>query len=347
MTAAVRRARAAFLWVGVIIPLSVLAVSAVIVAFWLPEIPDPAAVHWSESGVDGFGPGWIYLAILGGIAVMVIGFALLAWFAHRLPQNGRQVASAESERPQWSSTARFLGAMNLGVAAFISLVCLVGVGSQRGLADAADAPDIGLTVLLGFVLMTVAVAGGWFLQPSTPLPDSSRMETPADPLKTSATERLVWIGTATIARTGRTVIGGTLLLVCALAAVMIATGSGGMITAIIMLVTCAILIAAIVTTFAFRVRIGPAGLLVRSLAGWPKFEIPVADIESVRAVDIDPFAEFGGWGLRYGLNGRYGVVLRRGEALEVTRVGGRRFVVTVDDAQTAAAALAAVTRKEA
>jgi uncharacterized membrane protein len=347
MTAAVHRARTAFLWVGVIIPLSFLAVSAVIVALWLPEVPEPAAIHWSEDGVDGFGPGWTYLAILGGIAVMVIGFALLAWFSHRLPQNGQPVPSAEAARPQWSITARFLGAMNLGLAAIISLVTLVGVDAQRGLADAADTPDIGFEVLIGFLLMAAGVAIGWFLQPSTPLPDANGSESPADPLPTSATERLVWIGTAAIAGVAMAVLGGALLLACALAAIMIATGAGGVMTAVIMLASCAILIAALVTTFAFRVRIGPAGLLVRSLVGWPKIAIPAADIASVRAIEVDPFAEFGGWGLRYGLDGRYGVVLRRGEALEVTRVGGRRFVVTVDDAQTAAAALAAVARKEA
>lgn len=346
MTPAVRRARTAFLWVGVIIPLTILAVSAVIVAFWLPEIPEPAAIHWSEDGVNGFGPGWTYLAILGGIAVMVIGFALLAWFAHRLPQNGQPVPSAEAERPQWSITARFLGAMNLGLAAIISFITLVGVDAQRGLADAADTPDIGFEVLIGFLLMAAGVAIGWFLQPSTPLPDTSGSESPVEPLPTSATERLVWIGTAAIAGVASAVLGGAVLLACALAAVMIATGAGGVMTAVITLASCGILIAALVTTFAFRVRIGPAGLLVRSLAGWPRIEIPSADIASVRAIDVDPFAEFGGWGLRYGLDGRYGVVLRRGEALEVTRVGGRRFVVTVDDAQTAAAAFAAVTRKE-
>ncbi len=96
-------------------------------------------------------------------------------------------------------------------------------------------------------------------------------------------------------------------------------------------------------TFAFRVRIG-ARRTARAVAGGlaRRSRSRPADIASVRAIDVDPFAEFGGWGLRYGLDGRYGVVLRRGEALEVTRVGGRRFVVTVDDAQTAAAALAAV-----
>lgn len=346
MTADVRRARTAFLWIGVILPLTVLAVSAVIVAFWLPEIPEPAAIHWGEDGVDGFGPGWTYLVVLGGIAAMVIGFALLAWFAHRLPQNGQPVPTAEAERPQWSITARFLGAMNLGVVALIALLILVGVGSQRGLADAADTPDIGIEVLLGFLLMAAGVVIGWFLQPSTPLPDSNRTEDAAAPLPTSAGERVIWLGTATIAGSGLAVLGGAVLLTCALAAVMIATGAGGMMTAIIMLASCAVVIAALVTTFAFRVRIGPAGLLVRSLVGWPRIEIPAADIASVRAIHVDPFAEFGGWGLRYGLDGRYGVVLQRGEALEVMRAGGRRFVVTVDDAQTAAAALAAVTQKE-
>lgn len=346
MTADVRRARTAFLWVGVILPLTILAVAAIIIAFWLPEIPEPAAIHWSEDGVDGFGPGWTYFAILGGIAAMVLAFALLAWFAHRLPENGRPVPSVEAERPQWSITARFLGAMNLGVAGLVALVCLVGVGAQRGLADAADTPDIGFEVLVGFLLLAAGAAIGWFLQPATPLPDTRRGEDAAVALQTSATERLVWIGTATIAGSGMAVLGGALLFVCALAAVMIATGAGGVMTAIIMLASCAVLIAALVTTFAFRVRIGPAGLLVRSLAGWPKIEIPAADVASVRAIDVDPFAEFGGWGLRYGLDGRYGVVLRRGEAIEVARAGGRRFVVTVDDAQTAAAALAVAARRE-
>lgn len=346
MTADVRRARTAFLWVGVILPLTILAVSAIIVALWLPEIPEPAAIHWGEDGVDGFGPGWTYLVILGVIAAMVIGLALLAWFAHRLPQNGQPVPAADAERPQWSITARFLGAMNLGMVALIALITLVGVGSQRGLADAADTPDIGIEVLLGFLLMAAGAVIGWFLQPSTPLPPSDRADGPVAPLQTSADERLVWIGTAAIARSGLAVLGGSVLLACSLAAIMIATGAGGMMTAIIMLASCAILIAALVTTFAFRVRIGPAGLLVRSLAGWPRIAIPAAEVVSVREIVVDPFAEFGGWGLRYGLDGRYGVVLRRGAALEVARVGGRRFVVTVDDAHTAAAALAAVTQTE-
>jgi hypothetical protein len=57
---------------------------------------------------------------------------------------------------------------------------------------------------------------------------------------------------------------------------------------------------------------------------------------------VNPLAEFGGWGWRWGADGRVGVVLRAGEGIQVTRTNGKRFVVTVDDAQTGASVLAGV-----
>ncbi|MFL1430121.1 MULTISPECIES: hypothetical protein [unclassified Nocardiopsis] len=64
-------------------------------------------------------------------------------------------------------------------------------------------------------------------------------------------------------------------------------------------------------------------------------------VQPRRLVAVGPAAR-GGLGpdpgrLRRG--GRVGLVLRRGEALMVERSGGRSFVVTVDDAATAAALL--------
>ncbi|MBD3752872.1 MAG: hypothetical protein IE935_10685 [Micrococcales bacterium] len=51
--------------------------------------------------------------------------------------------------------------------------------------------------------------------------------------------------------------------------------------------------------------------------------------------------------MRFAIDGRRGVVLRRGEALEVTRRSGRVFVVTVDDASTASALLIALRQRAA
>lgn len=345
MTPDLRRARTAFLWVGVIVPLAVIAVSAVVVAIWLPQLPKPAAVHWSGDGVDGFGPGWTFLAVLCGVGGgMVIAFALLVWFAHRRPSEQH---STDDVRPQWSVTARFLGAVNLGLAALMSVVALAAVGPQRGLADASEAPNVGGPAAIGgFLLLIVLTAIGWVLQPKVQTASPEGAVVSATALPASPSERVIWIGTATVARTGQIVLGGAVLFVLALAALLIATGGGNPWSITVLLATSALLIAAFIVTFAFRVRIGPSGLLVRSLAGWPKIMIPAAEVAAVRAVSVSPFAEFGGWGLRYGLDGRYGVVLRAGEALEVTRTDGRRFVVTVDDAESAASVLATAARVE-
>ncbi len=54
---------------------------------------------------------------------------------------------------------------------------------------------------------------------------------------------------------------------------------------------------------------------------------------------VDPLAQLGGWGVRYGRAGTVGFVGRKGEALAVERTGGRPLVVTVDDVARAAALL--------
>ena len=133
------------------------------------------------------------------------------------------------------------------------------------------------------------------------------------------------------------VLGIGVFLTIAMSVLLLARGvAAGWIVAVIAL----ILVILVASGLSFRVRASAAGLRVRSAAGWPRLEIPATEIASTRAVQVNPFAEFGGWGYRFGTDGRRGFVLRTGEALEVTRPDGRVFVVTVDDAATAASVLA-------
>ena len=83
-----------------------------------------------------------------------------------------------------------------------------------------------------------------------------------------------------------------------------------------------------------------------SYLGVPRFHVPLTEIAAVRAILVNPLADFGGWGVRTALDGRTGVVLRRGEALEIAKRSGRVFVVTVDDAATAAAAIEGLRARE-
>lgn len=338
--AEVLRARTAFLWVGVFIPLILLALSAIVVLAWLPELPESVGIHWSgDGGPDGFAPqGMLFSTPILG-AVLVVLFAVMAWFAHRLPGADRGVP-AGVPAPRWSPTARFLGAINLGLGAFMALLTVATAGLQRGLADAADAPDITPWTVAGFGVLAVGTVIGWVLQPSVP---TNTSPVAATGIPVADAERLAWFGRATMARTGVVVLGvSTLVLLGATVFVIARAAEDGWGTAWLLVALSVLMPVVICCMFAFRVRIDRRGLRVRSFLGWPNTRIPLDDIAKVEVVDINPLAEFGGWGWRIGLDGRRGVVLRTGEALQVTRGSGRVFVVTVDGAAEAGSVLQAL-----
>ncbi|MFF1573368.1 hypothetical protein ACFVWR_11505 [Leifsonia sp. NPDC058292] len=60
---------------------------------------------------------------------------------------------------------------------------------------------------------------------------------------------------------------------------------------------------------------------------------------------MNPIGDFGGFGMRYSTGRRFGVVLRHGPPIGVERRDGRRFVVTVADADTGAALLQALAQR--
>lgn len=331
MTTEIRRARTAFIWVALVAPLVILALAATIIAAWMPDLPDPMAIHWSGSGADGFASSWAYVAGIVGIGAAVVVFdAVLALVAHRLPRS-----SGAAPAGPWSATARFLGAVNLGVGVMIAVIAVAGAAIQRGLTDAADAPDIGGWAAIGMVLLVVAAVLGWFLQPRSPVAPADQ-GSPAEALPLAANERAAWFGTATMARSRLVVLGAALAVLVLLTIAFVAGGDDAWWVLAALTALMAVLIGTMVV---FRVRVDRDGLRARSLFGWPSNRIPLDRIAKVEVVELDPFREFGGWGWRLGLDGRRGIVLRRGEALQVTQSNGRVFVVTVDGASAAAAVL--------
>ncbi|MGP6170991.1 DUF1648 domain-containing protein [Microbacterium sp. A204] len=327
----VRRSRTAFVWVGVIVPLAIILITTVIVATWLPELPDPIAIHWGSEGVDGYGPKWMAIVLPLGVGGGLVAFmTLIGVSGHRMPQS-----STKSQVQPWGSTSRFLGGMNLGLALLFAFISLVMTGVQRGITDAAQAPDIAGAVWIAFGLLVVGAAVGWFLQPRSPEPTGDAGAAGED-IELGETERAAWFGTAAMARPGIiTLIVAVLLLIITTAWVFGADPGTGWIMATVTL----LVVLLVVVTLVFRVRVNAEGLRVRSIAGWPRWNIPAADISDVRVVSVNPMGEFGGWGLRIAVDGRMGIVLRTGEGLQVTRHSGRRFVITIDDAATAASVL--------
>lgn len=329
-TADVRRARRAYLAVATWIPIAATSVAVALMIMWLGDVPADIAVHWGPDGApDRFGPAWS-----SPLLAAVLGYGLAGLFAG--------IGIAGSRSGEWGPVLRFLGALSCGLSLFLMALFTGVLAAQRGLDDAADAPSIliPLAIAAGAGIITGIVA--WFLQPAVAV-SGGTAAIPASALDLEPGERAVWLRTTTMARPAIVAIIGVTLLMAGLAIVTGLTGGELWWLFTALAVLFAILSA---TTCVFGVRVSEAGLRVTSIAGFPRFGVALADVAGVSVVNVAPMADFGGWGIRSGLDGRFGIVLRGGEAIQVARRSGGPFVVTVDDAATGAAVLSALAARE-
>lgn len=312
--------RTRILLVAVVVPAVIALGGALLIVLALPDLPDPVAIHWGASGApDGFGPAWPSLLLLVVLVLAYSAFALVAARGKGLSIVQRLVVA----------TSPFLSVL-------LTVTLAGSLWMQRGLDDAAAAPGVEL-LLLGGTLGGLALGvGAWFVLPAaTPL-DDTRVTPETLPL--GATERAVWMQRMEPSGVLAVFAVGTLALVTVVGVVSLALSAPLPVTLVYgaLLLVIALLVAA---TLFWRVRVTEEGLEVRSAVGIPRFRIPLADVESASLVEVEPVRDFGGWGLRWGGPGRFGVVTRRGDGVEVRRRSGRVFVVTVDDARTGAALL--------
>lgn len=297
------------------LPLAVAAAGVLLTWSWAHELPDPVAVHWGAEGTaDGFGSVTSQLVVLAVTVTLLsaAAWALAFWW-------GRD-----------ASTRRLATGTSVGLALLLTVLVVGGLAAQRGLDDAADVGPLGGTVGLAVAVGLTAGALVAFAQPGDPArPATGAVPADAERLPLGPGERAAWTRTAT-GSAAVAIGGGATVVVAALALALDVPGLWLLVLAL------GVLLAA---TAVFRVRVDGTGLTVRSALGWPRLHVPADEVVAARTTQVRPLGDFGGWGYRVGAGGRTGVVLRSGGALEVERTGGRVFVVTVDDAGTAAALL--------
>lgn len=318
---------ARFVAVAIVVPLLFTAVALVLQLTWLPDVPDRIATHWGPDGPDGFGPAWSSLVLTG---VLGIGMpALVA--ALTLPSLLRGVRG-------WAF--RFMGAFSLGMTVYLDVLASGLLWHQRGLADAADAGGSAVAVLASFAAGAVAGVAGYALQPKQASPAPTAIE--SRPMDLAASERAVWLRTAALRGPMRLVL---VVPIVTLLGLLVWIYIDGGLTAMIVpgVVLVGVSLAAASTTV-WHVRVDDEGLSVVSALGWPRFTVPAAEVASAGSSPVESFAEFGGFGVRW-RPGATGIVLRTGEALRVLKADGKQFVVTVDDAATAASLLEAYARR--
>jgi len=306
-------ARRNALVMGVWVPLAIVATAVSVV--YGAGVHDGGLVHWGPTP-EGTA-NWLIPATL----ICAIGLPVIAGIGFFIARATRM-----------AGMNAWMPAVSLGLTLFHSLG--LGVGPVLfGVSTPTAIP-----IFAGFVIGVAASLLTWWLLPH---------ETPAPAAVESARALPVKRGEV-MAWTGR--ISPPAALIALLIGVVILTLMAGAILTLtvhargaLFWVLSIIFFVVLITTFEFRVAAGPGGLSVRSVVGWPSFRIPTTEITRAGVVDIDPLSDFGGWGLHWVIGrsgkGRLGIVSRRGSALEVVRQDGRSFVLTIDDAATAAAVL--------
>ncbi|UED87053.1 DUF1648 domain-containing protein [Streptomyces profundus] len=306
----------------VAVPFAVASTAYLITAIRLYDrLPDRVATHFDGSGTaDGFVSR--DLAVIGGLATLVLT-GLVMVLSVRL---GR------------FAPPRPLVAVGAAVATVTGVLLTRTLIVNADLTDPAAAETplwwlpliFGLAALVGWGAWLLAGRGGASNE-GAPWADAAETPVPAMPLRDG--ENAVWSRSVG----SRALVAGAVL--AALAGVVpLAMGDWGpgFVVSMVAVLVIAVLVGACA---AARVTVSERGVLVDlPLLPRPRVSVPMERVVDASVRQVRPVADFGGWGYRVRA-GASGLVLRSGEALSVRLADGRAFVVTVDDAETAAALL--------
>ncbi|MFE1763420.1 DUF1648 domain-containing protein [Streptomyces angustmyceticus] len=297
-----------------VLPFVAAAVAVAVVYFSISaRLPEPLATHFGEGAAraDGFTSARGFLTL---VLTLLLVFGTVAGLLARLPEP--------------SAGTPWLIAGGYALAAAIGFLTCRTLFANAGATDASAVrlPLWELAVTLAVAVLAGAL--GRLLAGPAPRP-AGRAAGGAPRLDLPAGAVAGWsrtIGSPPIVALGTLLLGAGLFL---LAFIDWQAGIGLLIGALAVL-PCA----------AARVTVDRRGLTVSSTLLPPLRirHLPLDRVTEATSRPIGVFQEFGGWGYRI-RSGRSGLVLRSGEGIVVRLTDGKEFVVTVDDAATAAALL--------
>ncbi|MGK5545384.1 hypothetical protein ACSNOH_11720 [Streptomyces sp. URMC 127] len=282
------------------------------------RLPDPVATHFSGSGgADGFTTlGAFPYEALG----MLLGAALLCTGLVYATRGQRVFVGLGC------AVAGLLGALTVAV-----LLSNAGAETADGVRLGPQA--LGLAVAAAAVAAVLGVPAGG-RGPAAPQPEAAAGPEAAPRFELREGESVLWTRSA---GSRPLLAGGGYLMAAGAVLVPLAGWASGLGLLAGGAVLCA--------CFAVRVTVDRHGLTVNVLGlPRPRVRIPLDRIAEAGHRDVEPLRDLGGWGYR-AVPGRSGFALRSGPAVVVRLTTGSEFVVTVDDAATAAALLAALAER--
>jgi hypothetical protein len=310
--------------------LSALIGVATVVAF-ASRLPDPIAVHWGIAGtVDR----------TDSLTSVVVTSAL---FAPLLAATIVLVFVAMTRQTVATLFARTLVGVGVFVGVFVGLLPLAFVSPQLDVPDAMAVPVSAVALPLGliFLVATAVGVGLPFVIPRVPTASvaAASASASAPALDISAGERAYWGQTAWPKPGVFAIFVGAVLI--ATVALIVAGAPWWLVVAEV------VVFGLLSTTLVWHVVVDVRGVRVVAALGFPRIILPIDEVTGARSIPVDPLREFGGWGVRFAATGAWGVIVRKGAALEVTRDGKAPFVVTVDDAETAARLVSGLAKQSA
>ena len=311
-----RQHRLRVVLVAGVFPLALAFVGAGLVYSWRDRLPESIAIQWGGDGPSNFAP-------VGGVIALIVGIALVLAIGFLLATLSLTDAASPSR-------GRLFSAGGVWITSTITFAIVGSAWLQLSPGETGDGAAVGRILLVGALISLVPGGLAWALVPRSTQADPSAERAP-EPIELTADERAVFTRRAMPGRGLLSAVGSLLAVLLVLTVVLAVFDSAGLLAVVIVVVVSAL----VFTGLIWRVTINGRGLTARSSLGLPRFRLPIAEIASARVSQVDPLAQFGGWGVRFG-NGGVGVVVAAGEGLEITRTDGRRFTVTVADASVAA-----------
>ncbi|MEU5640240.1 DUF1648 domain-containing protein [Streptomyces milbemycinicus] len=276
------------------------------------RLPDPLATHFPASGrANGFSSATSFVWVATGL--LAVQGAVFAALVHR---------SSRGIGPP-----RLLVAVAYGESGLLGYLFPATLFANADVSEAADVRLPMWQLAVALVCALLAAAAGWLLAGADAPPAAGPAAEPHR-LPLGKGEVASWTRTVT----SRVLLGVGLALACAGAVLAFTVSPGSGLPMAVMGVIAVLLSGC-------RVTVDRRGLTVSPpVVRWPRLRVPLGRIEEATSRQVSAYDDFGGWGYRI-RTGRSGLVLRSGDALCLRLTTGKEFVVTVDDARTAAALL--------
>lgn len=297
---------------GVLLPIAAASLGLIAVRMWRSRLPDQIATHWSGTEPDGFmnpsTSAWtlaIVIVLVGG------GCSAVASLAHALLIMRR--------------TMLMIGLTVVGLVTVLQLAILARQLDVTSV-DHVEVPAwaLGVGTLVGFC---VGLLGASLLRDYR---ERVAAESPPPASLPRADAELPIVEPLGAGPVGITILFAVLAGAATLTCWLLQSW-----WPIVIFLPLAVLP---VSLMRYELVVDRAGIHVRSL-GMAAFDYSLDEITGASVRTIDPFTDFGGWGLRVKGRGNYAVATAKGPAVFVTFANGQRLTISTKDAESIAGTL--------